>query len=241
MPLTDRFLCLLCSHSHTDEDDHVYGEYRENKSVQISAINIREMTMKLKLVCLKSSQVQKGAKLGNGAFGEVYGGVVNGLPCAIKELDPVKNRIGLEGDSLRHAFLWECARASSVNHPFVLRFLGAVVDGPVPQMVSALCRGGDLEKVIESHPSPLPLTILWRFFLQLCAGVAGLHKHGMAHKDLKTANVLVTSENFAQARAVLADLGTAQVDRHMMGKGETETNEVAQVMLYFDDIHGGMF
>jgi serine/threonine protein kinase len=65
---------------------------------------------------------------------------------------------------------------------------------------------GSLQTLLEkrfSRREPLSDQIILNYFLQICEGLAAIHKTGTAHRDIKPANVLLAPND----RVVIMDLG----------------------------------
>ncbi|RRJ96040.1 hypothetical protein Ga0100231_019005 [Opitutaceae bacterium TAV4] len=72
---------------------------------------------------------------------------------------------------------------------------------PVPYLVFELCEKGDIAR----HSQMASPGLAWRLriFHGACVGLAQLHRHGIAHQDMKPENVLVFQDDISK----LADLG----------------------------------
>lgn len=71
---------------------------------------------------------------------------------------------------------------------------------------------GDLGKKMKSTFSKsknvgLPEKDVWKYFIQICLGLNYIHKRKILHRDIKTINIFLTSENTVR----IGDLGVAKV------------------------------
>lgn len=81
-----------------------------------------------------------------------------------------------------------------------------------------LCAEGTLESLVESDALPEGLTR--RFTTQLLSAVAELHKHGVVHRDIKTANIFLTQ---GKNCLKLGDFGSAvKIQAHTTVPGELQ-------------------
>ena len=98
----------------------------------------------------------------------------------------------------------ETALLSSLDHPHIVRYLGAVVSPPTYCMVLEHCAGSDLRRALTR---PTPPGLFLSATRGICEGMAFLHSRGVLHRDLKSANVLLAG---APPHVVkLSDLGLA--------------------------------
>jgi mitogen-activated protein kinase kinase kinase 4 len=68
-----------------------------------------------------------------------------------------------------------------------------------------LCAEGTLESLVELSGG-LPEALTRRFTAQILSGVAELHKNGVVHRDIKTANIFLTNDGNCLK---LGDFGSA--------------------------------
>jgi serine/threonine protein kinase len=118
-------------------------------------------------------------------------------PVALKLLTPQANRTRFER---------EARAAASLSHPNVIRLYDyGQADGRLYIALEYL-PGGTLEERLADE-RPLPDDETAAIASQLAAGLAHAHEHGVVHRDVKPANVLLDGEG----RAKLADFGIARV------------------------------
>ncbi len=72
-------------------------------------------------------------------------------------------------------------------------------------VISQLCTGGDLEKRVASRSNSIPLEQRTQMAKEFLGGVAWMHRHGIAHLDLKPANILLH-----EGHVKIADFGLAR-------------------------------
>ncbi|KAG5505724.1 hypothetical protein JKF63_05059 [Porcisia hertigi] len=78
-------------------------------------------------------------------------------------------------------------------------------------MVTEYCEGGDLQKFMKARGSALPVHVARSFTYQLCNALLTLKRHRIVHRDVKPANLLLTSADCEVATLKLADFGMAKV------------------------------
>ena len=141
------------------------------------------------------------APLGSGGMGTVYRAQdAAGNPVAIKLLRPLPG-----GDTDARARLArEVAALQRLRHPGVVRVWDAELDSSEAFVVTELVDGPDLEQFVRDH-GPLDRKLLAQLAAALYDALAAVHAADVVHRDVKPANVLMTSQG-----PVLIDFGIAQ-------------------------------
>lgn len=131
-----------------------------------------------------------GKTLGEGAFGAVFKGTVKATDAirAVKRIPLPK--AGKDKDT-RLDFLKEEIRvAKLLDHPSIVKLFEVFEDPKSVYLVMELCRDGDLEEhVTEGGLSELDAATVMQ---QILRGVAYMHNHRIAHRDLKSENMLLS-------------------------------------------------
>jgi NIMA (never in mitosis gene a)-related kinase len=99
-----------------------------------------------------------------------------------------KDRIGI---------LNEVRILASLEHPNIIAYKECFIDSSSACLclVMELATEGDLRKLIEKHQDsekPIEEEKIWKFATQMIKGLHYLHKTKIAHRDIKSANVLLT-------------------------------------------------
>src|SRR6202162_411902 len=127
-------------------------------------------------------------KLGSGGMGEVYRARDERLKrdVALKILQPgSKTSSAAEKDLLR-----EAQSASALNDPHICTIYEVGEDGGNHFIVMELVEGKPLNLVIPAGGLRPELVV--RYGAQIPAALAHAHDHGVIHRDIKTANVVIT-------------------------------------------------
>ena len=145
--------------------------------------------------------------LGEGSYGHVYKAkrLSDNNTYAIKVVDLSKlSRREIE-DSVN-----EIRLMASFTSPFLIRFYEAFCEQKRLCIVTEYAKLGDLSTLIERRKrkrKPFPEMMIWRFLLQLLEGLRVLHSCGVVHRDLKSANVLLSAPDLIK----IGDLGISTV------------------------------
>ncbi len=186
---------------------------------------------------LLSNRYELGETLGYGGMSEVHKGrdVRLGRDVAVKVL-----RADLARDpQFQERFRREAQNAAALNHPAIV----AVYDtgetrteyGPLPYIVMEYVDGRTLRDIVKTE-GPLPGQRAMEIMADVCAALDFSHRHGIIHRDVKPANVMITKTgavkvmDFGIARAVhdgqaavtqtAAVIGTAQYLSPEQARGE---------------------
>ena len=186
---------------------------------------------------LLSNRYELGETLGYGGMSEVHKGrdVRLGRDVAVKVL-----RADLARDpQFQERFRREAQNAAALNHPAIV----AVYDtgetrvdfGPLPYIVMEYVDGRTLRDMVKTE-GPLPGKRAMEVMADVCAALDFSHRHGIVHRDVKPANVMITKTgavkvmDFGIARAVhdgqaavtqtAAVIGTAQYLSPEQARGE---------------------
>ncbi|GET88319.1 hypothetical protein, conserved [Leishmania tarentolae] len=77
-------------------------------------------------------------------------------------------------------------------------------------MVTEYCEGGDLQQFMKARGGALPAHVARSFTYQLCNALLTLKRRRIVHRDVKPANLLLTSTDCEVATLKLADFGMAK-------------------------------
>ena len=141
--------------------------------------------------------------LGRGGMGVVYLADDTRLKrsVALKFLPP---GLALDED-IRRRFMIEAQAAAALSHPNICTIYEVDDQAEKAFISMEYVEGESLrEKVAEG---PLPFDHVLDIALQVCAGMDEAHKKGIVHRDIKSANIMLT----AKGQAKIMDFGLAKV------------------------------
>ena len=169
--------------------------------------------------------------LGSGSFGDCFKGTLHNVDVAIKKM-----RLGLVDKEGFEAFSKEVVMLARIECEYITAFLGYVLH-PVLIIVLEFVNGGDLTSYVKQlskavdedededdvwsalsgrearlgAEGSVPYTV--QIGVDVAKALVYLHGHDILHRDIKTDNVLLSSEMDAK----LADLGESRIaeDRTM--------------------------
>jgi serine/threonine protein kinase len=111
----------------------------------------------------------------------------------------------IEDPVYTHRFLHEARSAAEVRHQSLVPIVDAgELDGR-QFLAAAYVPGRTLEERIRTD-GVLPVDELLTLAGQIAAGLEALHEHGLVHRDVKSANILLTGDG----TAALTDFGLAK-------------------------------
>ncbi len=84
-------------------------------------------------------------------------------------------------------------------------------DGQTPYIIMEFIEGETLAREIENH-GPLELIRFLQIFMQVAEGLSHAHSKNVIHRDLKSANIVLTSSQDEMLRAVIVDFGIARIE-----------------------------
>ena len=128
--------------------------------------------------------------IGSGAVGEVFKGKWRGIEVAIKTVKGA----WMSSEEMERELDHEASMLQAVRHANVVQFygMGTLGDG-TPFMVTELMELGTLSGVLQDVGGvEIDWTTRHRFALETALGMAMVHSLGRMHRDLKSANILVT-------------------------------------------------
>jgi hypothetical protein len=144
---------------------------------------------------------KRGEMLGQGAFGVVYLGlnVDSGELMAVKQMatEDVSKR---ELSSLEN----EIHLLRNLRHPNIVRYIGTELNPESMSIFLEYVPGGSLKALIDKFGA-LEESVARSYTRQLLIGLEYLHRHGIAHRDIKGANCLVGNDGVIK----VADFGNS--------------------------------
>eukprot|EP01016_Furgasonia_blochmanni_P038113 TRINITY_DN4572_c0_g2_i1.p1 TRINITY_DN4572_c0_g2~~TRINITY_DN4572_c0_g2_i1.p1 ORF type:complete len:289 (+),score=28.48 TRINITY_DN4572_c0_g2_i1:2-868(+) len=145
--------------------------------------------------------------IGEGAYGKVWFGKWCGKDVAIKEYCR-KRADGDENDNkVSSDFIKELEILGSLNHPNVLTYLGFSVNQNRCFMVSEFADNGSLYEHLHKKATKFTHSQIFDICKQIANGMAYLHDNHILHCDLKSSNILLTTD----LRVKLCDFGLSRL------------------------------
>jgi serine/threonine protein kinase/tetratricopeptide (TPR) repeat protein len=154
-------------------------------------------------------------KVGSGGMGEVYKAEDTklGRTVAIKVLPDAAN----ENLTAKRRFLMEAQTASALNHPNIVTIHAIEAVEGVDFIVMEYIEGQTLKALIE-RDGALPLANLLDTGGQVADALEAAHEIGLIHRDIKSANILVTP----RGQAKVLDFGLAKIVRTLVDAVDEE-------------------
>ncbi|RME82495.1 MAG: serine/threonine protein kinase, partial [Planctomycetota bacterium] len=142
--------------------------------------------------------------IAQGGMGLVYEGLDPVLErrVALKILSPILSR----DPEYRHRFLREARLLAKIHHPHVVGIYDFGETDSNLFIAFQFVEGRSLEEITREEKIPLPT--LLKYIRQIAEGLQEAHNHGIIHRDVKPANILINPNG----QAVLTDFGIAHVD-----------------------------
>ncbi len=166
---------------------------------------------------LLSERYELGETLGYGGMSEVHRGrdVRLDRDVAVKVL-----RADLARDpQFQHRFRREAQNAAALNHPAIVAVYdtGETVSeyGPLPYIVMEFVEGRTLRDIVKTE-GPMDEQRAMETMADICAALDFSHRNGIIHRDVKPANVMITTAgavkvmDFGIARALADGQGVTQ-------------------------------
>jgi serine/threonine protein kinase/Flp pilus assembly protein TadD len=142
-------------------------------------------------------------ELGRGGMGIVYKARDTKLKriVALKFLPPALTHIS----EIKDRFMREAQAAAALDHPYICTVHECDEAEDKTFISMAYIQGLSLKKKIKS--GPLELDEALRIAAQVAEGLQEAHKNGVVHRDIKSANIMVTENG----QAKIMDFGLARV------------------------------
>jgi serine/threonine-protein kinase len=117
-----------------------------------------------------------------------------------------------EGPDVRQRFLREAQAAGGLRHPNIVTVYDVGEHAGQPYIAMEHVEGDDLAQLVQGRP----YSIEWALDVvrQLCEGLGHAHRNGIVHRDVKPANVRVTSAGEVK----IMDFGVARLPASTMTK-----------------------
>jgi len=161
-------------------------------------------------------------KLGEGGMGVLYRArdPVLGRVVAIKLLRP--EAVADAGRTRR--FIQEARAASSLNHPSIVTVYDIGEDPKRGTFIAMECLEGESLRQRLAR-GPLPLAEVLRIAVEIARGLAAAHAAGIVHRDVKPANVMITTSG----QVKVLDFGLAKLVQSEPGAASSELATVEAV------------
>jgi len=144
-------------------------------------------------------------EIGRGGMGAVY--------LAERDDGQYRKRVaiklikrGMDTDAVLRHFRNERQILASFDHPNIARlFDGGTTATGLPYFVMEYVEGLPIDKYCDTHR--LSIRERLKLFCEVCAAVADAHRRAVIHRDIKSSNIIVTTEGVPK----LVDFGIAKI------------------------------
>jgi NIMA (never in mitosis gene a)-related kinase len=184
--------------------------------------------------CKLEDKFQILQTLGKGAFSVVYKvrRIQDSKVYALKKVS-LKN---LKPKEVQNA-LNEIRILASIKHPHIVAYKEAFIDKTTTDLCIVMenAGGGDLSTKIKECKDKrirLPENMIIKFFYQLASSLYELHMRNIIHRDLKTANVFLTSD---LKNIKLGDMNVSKIVKNIFAYTQTGTPYYASPEVWRDE------
>ncbi|KAL9255772.1 Serine/threonine-protein kinase STY13-like protein [Drosera capensis] len=153
-------------------------------------------------------KLSMGPAFAQGAFGKLYRGTYEGEEVAIKLLERPENDVE-KAQVMEQQFQQEVMMLATLKHPNIVRFIGACRKPMVWCIVTEYAKGGSVRQFLAKRQNrSVPLKVAVKQALDVARGMAYVHGLGFIHRDLKSDNLLISSDKSIK----IADFGVARIE-----------------------------
>ena len=145
-----------------------------------------------------------GECIGEGSVGKVKKAYLISFPKMVFAVKIIKKT--RENDKNFKYFKTEVDTLKELDHPHIVRFFECYHDTQNHYTVMELCQGPVLVRLVEKTKG-LPENLVRKFAYQALCAVNYLHHVGVAHRDIKLDNFMLTSKDLDKADLKLIDFG----------------------------------
>ena len=159
-------------------------------------------------------------KLGEGGMGEVYLAEDQKLDrsLALKFLSPFL----VQNPDARKRFFREARSVAALNHPNICTIYDVCEEDGHVFIAMEYVKGHNLLDEIKEGPLPLERAV--EIACQVGQGLLAAHKNGIVHRDIKSANIMITESGHVK----IMDFGLARsLDQTRMTKENTSIGTIA--------------
>ncbi|CAA7055818.1 unnamed protein product [Microthlaspi erraticum] len=136
------------------------------------------------------SELEVGVSVGIGSTAQVFRGTWNGTDVAFKMFNQENLTENMDD------FFNEVSIHRSLRHPNVVLFLGACTKPPQLSLVTEYMGKGSLYHLLHSTDEIKKLSFKEKIkiLFDICRGLMCIHRMGIVHRDLKSANCLLSKD-----------------------------------------------
>lgn len=152
-----------------------------------------------------------GTQIGIGSTSKVYTAkaIRNGIEYACKIIDKRRLNIlpqGVDREALMSQFRKETVILKSLQHPNIIHFYDSIETRNTLFIIMEYVKGVDLFQYLQEQ-GPLTENMTRVVMQSVFSAVAYLHELGVVHRDIKTENIIVTSEDKGSMVVKIIDFG----------------------------------
>ncbi|KAH8673981.1 kinase-like domain-containing protein [Xylariales sp. PMI_506] len=149
--------------------------------------------------------------IGTGSFGTVRLAteMASGRQLTCKIVD-LRKFWGHQNRGVLNQLVREAEILGKIRHPNILSFESAFRSRNTMFIFTELACGGDLFSMLSSRGEVLSEGETRFVMNQVVRGIAYLHSHGLAHRDVKPENIFFASGPDLNSRVIIGDLGSSK-------------------------------